>query len=128
MLPVTSSQAALIVAALVVFIAALILTSAQTRVLRRPRPRRTAYIVAGFFCTAIIAGLLIGMDSIAGVFRLDRTLGTVTVVATVVALSLAAGEWWLTRARWAGMHGAARFLILVLMHWAIVFALTYPFR
>jgi len=123
---VTSSEIARFALIAQIVVAALVITSAQLRVLRRAEPRRSAYIVAWLVCTAVIAGIVWLTDAQVGNATTSRRVGSGMLAGFTSACALAAGEWWAFRPPHLSV-GMLRFLVLPLIHLAIVVAIAWFF-
>jgi hypothetical protein len=120
----TSSQIAQTVLLAVWAVAAMMLASAQLRVLERAPPRRNAYIAAWVACSLLLGALLTMTDRGVGVGGPSRLATNLALCGVVSGLALAAGAWGTRRLTWAG---PARFLTLLALHALVVFVAAYPF-
>src|SRR5688572_26177006 len=120
----TSTEIAQLVIAAKIGIAALVLTSLQSRVLRRPPPRRRAYLLAWVVCVVIVGGLIWVTDIQVGNTSLTRRVNSALLVGGVGATALAAGAWVHGRFPREGKRGL-RGLALFLTHLAIVLAAAW---
>lgn len=123
----TSSQSARAVLLALWFVASLMLTSVQLRVIPAAQPRHWRYAFAWFGCTLIGGALLSVMDDAIGRSDWGRRWANASFAATVSAAGLGAGAWLTQRPAWTRMHRAARFLTLVLLHALVVLIVAYPF-
>lgn len=120
----TSSQIAQTVLVAVWAVAAMVLTSAQLRVMRREPPRRGAYVVAWLICSLLLAALLTMTDRGVGVGGPFRVVSNFTLCAGVSGLALATGAWWTRR---QSRIGPLRFLALFVVHAIVVLLVAFPF-
>jgi hypothetical protein len=123
----TSSETAQGVRLALWFVATLLLTSAQLRVVPAARPRYRRYVFAWFGCTLIGGALLSLMDTVVGQTDWTRRLANAAIAASVSAVGLGAGAWLTQRLEWTRMQRGARFLTLVLLHALVILIVAYPF-
>ena len=88
----TSSQSALLVAGVSVLLSALVLTTAQRRVIARPEPRTASYVVAWLVTVAVLGGLRSASDYMVGNTSTSRMLFSFAWMAAVCALALFLGH------------------------------------
>jgi hypothetical protein len=122
---VSSSDLARFATLIVVLVSALTLASAQTRAHRRPRPRRTAYVVAWVASTIVLGGFLVLLDNAVGNVTPARVAMNMGGMAAIAALSLAIGAWWVGQSAWSGLRGWMRFLSLAILHGIVVLVLSF---
>lgn len=118
-----SSQSALLVSGVSILLSAVVLATAQRRVLARPEPRATAYVVAWLVTVALLGGLRSASDYMVGNASLSRLFFNVGWIAAASAFSLFVGDRVVRGARRAGGTGAPRPLLLFMLH-AVVMALV----
>src|SRR5688572_18776977 len=112
----TSSQSALLVAAVSVLLSALALATAQRRVLARPAPHMTSYIVAWLVTVALLGALRSASDYMVGNTSTSRMLFNVAWTGAACAFSLFIGHRVLSAAQRAGGSAPPRFLLLFVLH------------
>ncbi len=118
-----SSQIAKLVLVALFGVAALLVSSAQWRVVQQPTPRRRAYVVAGAVSTILLAGLVSATDYMVG--RRGTFVMNLAMAAVVCALALGVGEWWTRRPRWAASGRVYKFMTLISLHLLTVAMLLY---
>jgi hypothetical protein len=84
------------------------------------------YVIAWIVSALVLGGLLSAMDRITGRVDVTRMLTNAGIAAIVSAVALGAGAWWIS-ARGTRSRGAARFLMLALIHGVVILLVAYPF-
>ena len=120
----TSSQIAQTMLLAFWAVATMILTSAQLRVIKRPPPRRKAYVVAWLICSLLLGALLTMTDREVGVSEPSRVATNLALCAGVSGLALAAGEWW---TRSTSRLGPMSALTLFFVHAIVVLVIGHAF-
>ena len=113
----TSSQIALAASLVSVAVSAAVLASAQMRVLRRPPPRRNAYLVAWIVSAVVLGAFRTLADRVVGNVIVQVALADFAWMAGISAVSLAV----------AHVLAMPRFFRLLAMH-AAVFLLLFIFQ
>ena len=87
-----SSQIALIASLVPVLVSGLVLASAQARVLKRPAPRRRAYVIAWIASAVFLAAFRTLTDYVVGSATVPGALRHLAVVGAFSAASLFAAD------------------------------------
>jgi hypothetical protein len=122
----SSSATARMVLGAMWFVATMVLTSAQLRVVPAAPPRFWRYVLAWFGSTLILGALLWTMDNTLGAADWGRRLMNASVAGVLAAAGLVAGSLLTRRLQWQRLNGLSRFLTLAVLHAVIVFAIGYP--
>ena len=123
----TSSQSARLILLALWFVATLLLTSAQLRVIAVEPPRRWRYVVAWIGCTLIGGALLSMVDNAVGRADWGRRIANTVLSAAVAAVALGTGAWVTQRPEWLKRHGVVRFLTLLLLQAVVILIVAYTF-
>ena len=120
----TSSDIARAVLVAMLGIAALLVTSAQLRVVEHPDRRARRYGVAWLVCVVVMTGLMWVTDAQVGNDDWQRRLAGVAVIGGIFAAALAAGAWWTAR---PASRSRGRAISLFLIHALVIVAGSWFF-
>jgi hypothetical protein len=114
---------ALVASALMVLLSALVLASAQTRVLRAPKPRWTPYAIAWIICALLLGAVRSLGDYLVGSFGERVAIDNVATMAAISFFAFAAGDISARLGR-RGWSRTRRFTELLVIHAAAVSLVT----